>query len=109
MSKKSAHVSNKMDVKVYVEGVVVEHILVHPNMVHLPKQGEAYSLLTAHTEVGDHGVREVSRSMRVLQVIAVQVTHGVVRHRVNGSVSTELLQEAEIFCTESAPALEFQA
>lgn len=106
MSKKSAHVSNKMDLKVYVEGVVVEHILVHPNMVHLPRPGDMYTVTAAQTEVGETP-HEVSRTVRQLAVLQVVMSHAVIRHRTDGSYSTELRQEANIFCT--AANMESQA
>lgn len=102
MSKKSAHVSNKMDLKVAVDGVTVEHILVHPNMVHLPRPGDVYAVTIAQTDVGVHGIRETSRSVRQLAVLQVVMSHAVIRHRDDGSYATELHQEATIFCT-SAP------
>lgn len=98
MSKKSAHVCNKMDLKVIVDGVTVEHIQVHPNMVHLPRKGEEYHIL--QTETYDTARDDVC-AWHKLMVTDVILTHGIVRRRVDGSVSTELLQEASIFCVVS--------
>lgn len=105
MSKKATFVSNKMDVRVLIGTEVVEHIMVHPNMVILPRAGDSYLLVNAQTEIAG-AQRDVTRTMRTLMVIGVELTHGVARYRESGKVSTELLQQADIHCTESAPAQE---
>ena len=63
------------------------------------------ALVNAQTEIAG-AQRDVTRTMRTLMVIGVELTHGVARYRESGKVSTELLQQADIHCTESAPAQE---
>lgn len=114
MSKRSAHVNNKMDVVVQIDGVQVEHITVHPNMFVVPRVGDVYSLVcaTRSMDVVSETATDVREGFEQQHerhdgtVIEVHFGHGVIRTRKEGKYSTELMQQVTIILESVAAAVD---
>jgi len=98
MSKKSAHVNNKMDVRINVGSRQVEHITVHPNMFQVPRVGDRYSFvaMTRKIEADPDDFKQEVDAQHVGNVIAVEFSNAVVRTKTGGRYATELLQGVTI-------------
>lgn len=106
MSKKAAHVNNKMDLIIYLDAVQVEHITVHPNMFQVPRVGDVYRLTTFERnldEIKEDELPEVGagRNRNVLTIEAtvfdVGFDNAIMRTRRDGRYSTELLQTVHLY------------
>lgn len=98
MSKKAAHVNNKMDVRIIVGRLQVEHITVHPNMFQVPRIGDGFKFTAMTRKVEkdpDDFTQELSAQYGGV-VTDVTFSNAVVRTKTDGRYSTELLQEVTI-------------
>lgn len=97
MSKKSAHVNNKMDLRIVVGRTQVEHITVHPNMFQVPRVGDHYKF-TAMTRSVEEAPEDFKQELvqHSGKVIAVTFNNAVVRTKSDNRYSTELLQDVTI-------------
>lgn len=104
MSKRSAHVNNKVDLILILDGVEVEHITVHPNMFQVPRTGDLYRLTSVERNFSQTDADGKPVSSRNTTTIDVNTTvydirydNGIVRSYRNDSWSTELLQSITLF------------
>lgn len=112
MSKRSAHVNNKMDVIVQVGVNPVEHITVHPNMFVVPRVGDVYSLVCAMRSLDEvpEGAQDPREGFEQQHkrhdgtVVEVRFGHGVMRTKQAGRYSTELMQQVTIVLDQVKPA-----
>lgn len=97
MSKKSAHVNNKMDLRIVVGRTQIEHITVHPNMFQMPRVGDTYKFV-AMTRSMEETPEDFKQELvqQSGKVIAVTFSNAVVRTKSGGRYSTELLQDVTI-------------
>lgn len=98
MSKKAAHVCNKMDLRIVVDRVQVEHITVHPNMFQVPRVGDTYKFTSMERKMTlePDDFKQELKEQHSGTVIAVTFSNAVVRTKNDGRYSTELLQEVTL-------------
>lgn len=100
MSKKSAHVNNKMELRIVVGSTQVEHITVHPNMFQVPRVGDNYKFIAITRTLEKATDEDAGFAQDTVQhtgkVIAVTFNNAVVRTKSGGRYATELLQEVTI-------------
>lgn len=98
MSKKAAHVNNKMDLRIVVDRVQVEHITVHPNMFQVPRVGDTYKFTSIDrvASLDPDSFKQELKEQHSGTVIAVTFSNAVVRTKNDGRYSTELLQEVTV-------------
>lgn len=103
MGKHTAFIDNKTVYEVWVEGAPLEKLLVHPNMLIIPKTGDMYSFA-----VRDGTLDEFVAEVNVLKVREVQHRHGIVRTKNHvGQVDTILTQRVIVMCDRVAPNIPY--
>lgn len=104
MSKRSAHVNNKVDLIIILDGVEVEHITVHPNMFQVPRTGDLYKLTSVvrnfcQTEADGSSMKYRNRVTIDVNttVYDIRYDNAIIRSYRGDSWSTELLQTITLF------------
>lgn len=90
MGKHTAFIENKAVFEVWVNGEEVERLVVHPNMLLIPRPGDLYTLV-----VHDDATKKDPVNLKVKEV---QLRHIVSRKYTDDQIETLLAQRIFVVC-----------
>lgn len=90
MGKHTAFIENKAVFEVLVNGETIERLVVHPNMLLIPRPGDLYALV-----VHDGAVKQDPVTLKVKEV---QLRHIVSRKYTDDQIETLLAQRIFVVC-----------